>query len=64
MKKDVLRNFAKFTGKHLCNFIKKEILAQEFSYKFWEISKNTSFTEQLWWLLIYLGNALRILWKS
>ena len=57
-KKDVLRNFAKFTGKHLCqrlflnkvaglrpmacNFIKKS-LAQVFSCEFCEISKNTFF---------------------
>ena len=53
-KKGVLRNFAKFTGKHLCqnlffskvadqacNFIKKEILAQVFSFEFCKISKNT-----------------------
>ena len=56
-KKDVLRNFVKFTGKHLCqsiffnkvaglspeacNFIKKETLAQVFSCGFCEISKNT-----------------------
>ena len=53
-KKGVLGNFAKFTGKHLCqslffnkvagaacNFIKKEILAQLFSCEFCEISKNT-----------------------
>ena len=53
-KKGVLRNFAKFTGKSLCqslsfnkvaglacNFIKKETLAQVFSYEFCEISKNT-----------------------
>ena len=66
-KKSVLRNFAKFTGKQLCkslffnkivglrhNFIKKETLAQVFSYEFCEISKNTVFTEHLWWLL--LGN--------
>ena len=36
-KKGVLRNFAKFTGKHLCqacNFIKKETLAQVFSCEF------------------------------
>ena len=53
-KKGVLRNFAIFTGKHLCqspffliklqasacNFIKKENLAQLFSWKFCEISKN------------------------
>ena len=55
-KKGVLRNFTKFTGKHLCqslffnkvaglayNFIKKETLAQMFSYEFCEISKNTFF---------------------
>ena len=53
-KKDVLRNFAKFTGKQLCqssffnkggglacSFIKKETLVQVFSCKFCEISKNT-----------------------
>ena len=52
----VLKNFAKFTGKHLCqglfliklqaeayNFIKKETLAQVFSCEFCEISKNTFF---------------------
>ena len=50
MKKDVLRNFAKFTGKHLCQslFFKKETLAQVFSCEFCEISKNTFFTEHLW----------------
>ena len=61
--KDVLGNFTKFTGKHLCkslffdkvvglwgetcNFIKKETLAQVFSCEFCEISKNTFFTEHL-----------------
>ena len=60
MKKSVLRNFTKFTGKHLCqslffnkvgglgyNYIKKEILAQVFSCEICEISKNTFFTEHL-----------------
>ena len=55
-KKGVLRNFAKFTGKHLCqslffnkvagtacNFIKKETLAQVFSCQFCEIFNNTFF---------------------
>ena len=55
-RKGVLRNFVKFTGKHLCqslffnkvagegcNFIKKETLAQVFSCEFYEISKNTFF---------------------
>ena len=54
IKKGVLRNFIKFTGKHLCqrsffnkvaglacNFIKKESLTQVFSCEFCEISKNT-----------------------
>ena len=56
-KKGVLRNFAKFTGKHLCqrlflnnvaglrpnacNFIEKETLPLVFSCEFHEISKNT-----------------------
>ena len=41
-KKDVLRNFTKFTGKHLkpeaCNFIKKETMAQKHKKhpKIWE----------------------------
>ena len=59
VKKVVLRNFTKFTGKHLCqslsfncrpqaNFIKKETLAQVFSCEFCKISKNTFFTEHLW----------------
>ena len=65
MKKSVLRNFAQFTGKHLCqslsfneiagracNFIKKEILTQVLSCEFCEISKNTFFTEHFRWLLL------------
>ena len=50
VKKGVLRNLAKFTGKHLCQrlfFNKKESLAQEFSSKFYETSKNAFFTEHL-----------------
>ena len=57
VKKDVLRNFAKFTGKHLCQSlffnkvagkaIKKETLPQVFSCEFCEISKNTFSTEHL-----------------
>ena len=54
--KSVLRNFAKFVRKHLCqsvffnkvagaacNFIKRETLAQVFSCEFCKISKNTFF---------------------
>ena len=55
-KKGILKNFSKFTGKHLCQsrflmrlqtsglrFIKKETLAQVFSCEFCKISKNTFF---------------------
>ena len=52
MKKDALRNFAKFTGKHLYqrlffNNVAGLPLAQVFSCEFCEISKNTFFTENL-----------------
>ena len=56
LRKYVLRNFAKFTGKHLCqglfisgpkacNFIKKDTLTQVFSCEFCKIFKNTFLTE-------------------
>ena len=61
VRKGVLRNFAKLTGKHLCqslyfnkvagldyNFIKIETLAQVFSCEFCKIPKNTFFTEHVW----------------
>ena len=32
---------------HPCNFVKKETLAQAFSFEFCEISKNTFFKENL-----------------
>ena len=56
-KKVVLRNFTKFTGKHLwqslffnkvANFIKKETLAQVFSCEFCEVSKKNFLTEHVW----------------
>ena len=55
-KKGVLKNFAKFTRKHLClsllqaeaySFIKKETLAQVFSCEFYKIFKNTFLAEHL-----------------
>ena len=55
-KKGVLKNFAKFAGKHLCqslffnkvgNFIKKETLAQVFSCEFCDI-----FIEHVLWLIL------------
>ena len=61
--KGVLKNFTKFTGKHLCqsfliklqtsgNFIKKEALVQVFSYEFCEIFMNTFFIEHIQRLLV------------
>ena len=61
-KKGVLRNFAKFTGKHLCQrlFFNKVAgaLAQVFSYKFCEIAKNTFFTKHLRWRLLDVRKLL------
>ena len=53
IKKGVLRNFAKFTGKYLCQSlffkkVRKETLAQLFFCKFCKTFKNTIFTEHLW----------------
>ena len=57
VRKGTLRNFTKFTGKHLCqslcfnkacNFIKIEFMAMVFSCEFCEISMNTFFTEHVW----------------
>ena len=51
--KGVPENFAKFTGKHLCQSLffnkvaEKETLAQVFSCEFCKIFKNTFFTEHL-----------------
>ena len=50
IEKGVLKTFAKFTGKHLCQslfFIKKETLAKVFSCEFCKIFKNTFFIEHL-----------------
>ena len=53
-KKGFLRDFVKYTEKHLCQglLFKKETLAQVFSCEFCEISKNNFFTEHLRWLLL------------
>ena len=46
-----------------CNFIKKEILAQVFSFEFCEIFKINFFIEQIWWLLLdVLLWILRYFW--
>ena len=45
MKKGVLRNFTKFTGKHLCQSLRSVTLLR---CEFCETSKNNFFTEHLW----------------
>ena len=50
--KDVLRNFAKFTGKHLCqglffSKVEKRDTGTGVSCEFCKISKNTFFTQDL-----------------
>ena len=59
LRKAVLKNFTKFTGKHLCQCLflikvagrspaKKETLVQVFSCELWKVFKNTFLTEHLW----------------
>ena len=69
-KKDVLRNFAKFTGKHQQNSLqnsqekvtslKKETLAQMFFCKFCKISKAFFFIEQLRWLFLSKATSINV----
>ena len=60
-KKSVLKNFAKFTGKHLCQSLvfnklvglsvqhyRKKDLTQMFFCEFCKIFNNTFFTEHFW----------------
>ena len=63
--KRVFKNFAKFTGKPLCQslwflagFIKRETPAKAFSYEFCEISKTSFLTEHLQWLLLFRVNRV------
>ena len=72
VRKGVLRNFAKFSGKHLCqslfiscrpqawNFMKKGTLAQLFSCEFCKTSKNILFIEHFWWLLLTFTGSLMV----
>ena len=78
VKKGALRKFTKFTGKNLCqclffnkvaglspracNFIKKETLSQVFSCEFYEISKNTFFTEHL--LVTASHLTTKLMWNT
>ena len=75
IKKDV-KNFAKFTGKHLCRGLflvscrtqAEEILAQVFSCEFCKISKNTFFIEphpdDCFWICKNAGETVFILLRQ
>ena len=57
-KKDVLKNFTKFTGKQLRqSFFQKETLAQVFSWKFCDIFKNTFFTKYHFFYIICMSET-------
>ena len=65
-KKDLLRNFAKFIGKHLCHSLffnkvaglrpatlfKKRLWHRCFPVNFVKFLRTLFFTEHLWWLLL------------
>ena len=67
-KKGVLRNFAKFTGKHLCQslffnkvvglrpatLLKKRLWRRCFPVNFVKFLRIPFLTEHLWWLLLFL----------
>ena len=69
IEKGVLRNFAKFTGKHRCSILffnrpatlLKRLWHRCFSCEFCENSKNTFLTEHLW--STAFERDIRTLWK-
>ena len=71
-KKGLLRNFAKFTVKYLCQslfvlkFSKKETLVKVFHSEFCKVSESAFFTEHLRWLLLWfiLVTSIVVTWVS
>ena len=66
VKKGVLRNFAKFIGKHLCQslffnkvetLLKKRLWHRRFSVNFVKFLKTLFCIEQLWWLLLSVKDS-------
>ena len=59
-KKGVLRNFAKFTGKHLCQsllpatLLKKRLWHRCFPVNFEKLLRTPFFTEHYWWLFLVI----------
>ena len=75
-KKVVLRNFVKFTGKHLCQFLflnkvvdmrpatllKKRLWHRCFPVNFTKFLRTPLLTEHLWWLLLERAWAMLFRW--
>ena len=73
MKKGVLRNFGKFTGKHLClslflnkvaglipaTLFKKRLWRRGFPVNFAKFLRTLLFIEHLWWLLLHSKGIIR-----
>ena len=74
-KKGVLRNFAKFTGKHLCQslffnkvtglspatLLKKRLWHRCFLANFTKFLRTPFLTEHLWWLLLDVEDFAKVL---
>ena len=59
--KGVLRNIAKFTGRHLCQsplFDKKETLVQVFPVNFVKFLRTPFLIENLWWLFLFIDGTI------
>ena len=73
-KKGALRNFAKFTGKHLCQslffnkvaglrpatLLKKRFWHMRFPVNFAKFQRTSFLTEHLWWLLLLTHQVVYI----
>ena len=65
-KKGALKNFAKFTGKHLCriSFLKKRLWHSCFPVNFAKFLWTPFFKEHLWWLLLPLMSGSHTLFTG
>ena len=75
--KDFLRNFTKFTGKHLCQslffnkvadrpatLLKKRLWHRCFPVNFLKFLRTPFYTEHLWWLLLSLEERRKVIHNS
>ena len=70
-KKDVYGNFAKCTGKHLCQslffntatLLKKRLWHRYFPVNFAKFRRTRFLTQHLWWLLLYTRSKKKLHWS-